>query len=29
VAHGGEGAFNGIGRPQVFPVLGGEVVERQ
>ena len=22
VAHGSEGAFNGIGRPQVFPVLG-------
>jgi hypothetical protein len=29
VAHGGEGAFNGIGSPQVFPVLGREVVERQ
>src|SRR5258708_1131070 len=29
VAHGSEGAFNGIGRPQVFPVLGREVVERQ
>lgn len=22
VAHGGEGAFNGIGGPQVFPVFG-------
>src|SRR5665647_202140 len=29
VAHGGEGAFNGVGGPQVFPVLGREVVERQ
>jgi Transposase C of IS166 homeodomain/zinc-finger binding domain of transposase IS66 len=29
VAHGGEGAFNRIGGPQVFPVLGREVVERQ
>src|SRR5438552_17510969 len=29
VAHGGEGAFNGIGGPQVFPVLGREVVEGQ
>src|ERR1700674_3245255 len=29
VAHGSEGAFNGIGGPQVFPVLGREVVERQ
>jgi class 3 adenylate cyclase len=29
VAHGGEGAFDGVGRPQVFPVLGREVVERQ
>src|SRR2546423_5483079 len=29
VPHGSEGAFNGIGRPQVFPVLGREVVERQ
>src|SRR5437879_1771430 len=29
VAHSGEGAFNGIGSPQVFPVLGREVVERQ
>jgi hypothetical protein len=29
VAHGGEGAFNGFGSPQVFPVLGREVVERQ
>jgi hypothetical protein len=29
VAHGSEGAFNGIGGPQVFPVLGPEVVERQ
>ena len=28
VAHGSEGAFNGIGRPQVLPVLGREVVER-
>src|SRR2546423_11232721 len=29
VPHGSEGAFNGIGRPQVSPVLGPEVVERQ
>src|SRR3954447_12618930 len=29
VANGGEGAFDGVGRPQVFPVLGREVVERQ
>src|ERR1700686_756482 len=29
VAHGSEGAFNGIGRPQVLPVFGREVVERQ
>jgi hypothetical protein len=29
VAHGSEGAFNGIGGPQVLPVLGREVVERQ
>ena len=29
VAHGSEGAFNGVGRPQVFPMLGREVVERQ
>jgi hypothetical protein len=29
VAHGSEGAFNGIGRPQRFPVLGRGVVERQ
>ena len=29
MAHGSEGAFNGIGRPQVLPVLGWEVVERQ
>ena len=29
VAHGGEGAFDGVGGPQVFPVLGREVVERQ
>src|SRR5436190_13787069 len=29
MAHGSEGAFNGIGRSQVFPVLGREVVERQ
>ena len=29
VAHGSEGAFNGIGRSQVFPVLGREVVESQ
>jgi hypothetical protein len=27
VTHGGEGAFNGIGSPQVFPVFGREVVE--
>ena len=25
----GERAFDGVGRPQVAPVLGGEVVERQ
>ena len=29
VAHGGEGAFDGVRRAQVFPVLGREVVERQ
>src|SRR5665213_4433004 len=29
VPYGSEGAFNGIGGPQVFPVLGREVVERQ
>jgi hypothetical protein len=29
MARGSEGAFNGIGGPQVFPVLGREVVERQ
>ncbi len=29
MAHGGEGAFNGIGRPQVLPVLGWEFVECQ
>src|SRR3981081_3347719 len=29
VAHGGEGAFDGGGRPQVFPVLGREVVESE
>ena len=29
VPHGGEGAFDGARRPQVLPVLGGEVVERQ
>src|SRR5215475_13606711 len=29
VAHGGEGAFDGVGRPQVFPVLGREVVESE
>jgi hypothetical protein len=27
VAHSGEGAFDGIGRPQVFPVFGREVVK--
>jgi hypothetical protein len=27
--HGGEGAFDGVRRPQVLPVLGGEVIERQ
>jgi hypothetical protein len=27
--HGSEGASNGIGRPQVLPVLGPEIVERQ
>jgi hypothetical protein len=27
MAHGGEGAFDGIGRSQVFSVLGREVVE--
>ena len=25
----GEGAFDGVGRPQVFPVLGREVVESE
>ncbi len=29
VAHGGEGAFDGVRRPQVLPVFGGEIVERQ
>src|ERR1700682_2567753 len=29
MAHGSEGAFNGIGRPQVFPVLGRKVIERK
>src|SRR5260370_5334083 len=29
VAHGGEGAFNGICRSQVFPGPGREVVESQ
>src|SRR5438477_1171967 len=29
MAHGGEGAFDGIGRSQVFPVLGREVVESE
>src|ERR1700750_117298 len=29
VAHGGEGAFDGVGRPQVFPVIGREVVESE
>jgi hypothetical protein len=29
VPHGGEGAFDGVGRPQVFPVLGREVVESE
>src|ERR1700730_12624828 len=29
VAHGGEGAFDGVGRPQVFPVLGREVVKSE
>ena len=28
-AHRGEDAFDGIGRPQVFPVFGREVVEGQ
>src|SRR5690349_24770943 len=27
--HGGEGAFNGVAGPQVLPMLGREVVERQ
>src|SRR5690606_31450151 len=26
---GGEGRFDGVGAPQMLPVLGGEVVERQ
>ena len=26
---GRKGAFNGVGRSQVLPVLGGEIVERQ
>ena len=29
VADGSERALNGVGRPDVFPVLGGEVVEGQ
>src|ERR1700731_565252 len=29
VAHGGEGAFDGVGRPQAFPMLGREVVESE
>src|ERR1700687_5996355 len=29
MAHGGEGAFDGVGGPQVFPVLGWEVVESE
>ena len=29
VAHGGEGAFDGVGGPLVFPVLGREVVESE
>jgi len=29
MAHSGEGAFDGFGGPQVFPVLGWEVVESQ
>src|ERR1700688_3152480 len=29
VAHSGEGAFDGVGGPQVLPVLSREVVERQ
>ena len=29
VSHGGECAFDGVGCPQVLPMLGGKVVERQ
>src|SRR5215470_6591264 len=27
--HGGECAFNGVGGPQVLPMLSGEIVKRQ
>src|SRR5438128_11205220 len=27
--HGGEGAFDGVGGPQVLPMLSREVIERQ